>query len=80
MNDIVWVVWLSVVIGSFLVLEWRGLRRRGRSGTLSAQFWRWMFVDEDGKRTPKRRRAFVWFMVVAFFAWLTIHFATGGAV
>jgi len=77
MNDPVWIIWLAVVLGSFGILEWRGIKRSGERGTLSAQFWRWMFYERDGKRRP---RPFVWFTITSFLIWLTVHFATGGAV
>ena len=76
-----WIAWIVVVLGTFGFLEWQGLRRKAVRGTLSYLFWRILFVDHElileGKH-PRQPRLLVYFLVLAPFVWLLVHFFLGG--
>ena len=78
-----WLWWVIIVLASFGVAEYIGYKRHGTRGTLSYHVWMVMFRDASdslkGEKVDKPR-AFVWFMVAAFFVWLAVHFLTGGIV
>lgn len=79
----VWIVWLTLVLTSFGILEAYGMKKHGVKGTLSYQFWSWMFFDEEKtlqNERPTKRRDFVWWIITALLLWLTLHMATGGMV
>jgi hypothetical protein len=69
-----WVIWLV----AFVAIEAWALVRKKRGDTLSEHTWDWFCLkgSKGGKSTwcVVRRVTFV-----AFWAWLTIHFVTGGA-
>jgi len=78
-----WLGWVVIVLVSFGIAEVYGYRKHGTKGTLSYHVWCVMFRDaSDSLRGEKvdRPRAFVWFMVAAFFIWLAVHFLSGGIV
>lgn len=66
--------WL-VALGLLLALEVVALVNRQPGDTLSEHVWRWFSV---GDRAPFWRLRRV--VLLAFMAWLTVHFMTGGFV
>jgi hypothetical protein len=70
-------LWLSW-IGLFLILEAVALVRKERGDTLSEHVWNW-FSLKGKKHTKKPWQVAVRFGFIAFWAWLTIHFITGGS-
>lgn len=76
MFTLLWVLWLV----AFLVVEGIALFNRQEGDTLSEHVWKWFAVGEAGKARPEitgwvRARRFA---LLAFMAWLTAHFLTGG--
>jgi hypothetical protein len=50
-------------------------------GTLSWRIWQILFYDADRRLAgehPRRPRGIVYFLVLAPFVWLVLHFAFGG--
>ena len=68
---VAWLFWL----GMFIVIEGLALFDKDRGDTLSEHVWKWFAIK--GKPTGYKMRRFV---LLAFWAWLTIHFFTGGWV
>jgi hypothetical protein len=68
---IAWLVWLA----AFAVIEGLAIAREEPGGTLSEKIWRWFAVKDKSKGFRMRR-----FVLLAFLAWLTLHFLTGGWV
>lgn len=66
-----WVLWLVM----FLAIEGAALVNRDRGDTLSEHVWKWFGLR--GKPSGYRWRRFAF---LAFWAWLTVHFFTGGWV
>ncbi|QPB09990.1 hypothetical protein CPT_Sitrop_076 [Streptomyces phage Sitrop] len=67
-----WVGWLA----AFLVIEGVALKRKAPGDTLSEHVWKWFHTDKLTKPTGTTRlRRFV---LLAFMAWLSVHFLTGG--
>lgn len=66
---IAWIIW----IGMFLAIEGQALLNDREGDTLSEHVWKW-FAIKDKPRWYKLRR----FALLAFLAWLTTHFLTGG--
>ena len=79
----VWVVWVVVVLVTFGVIEWWGLKKKGVGGTLSYLAWTVLFLDHEkileGKY-PRRPRGVIFFLVLGPFVWLLLHFFLGGRV
>ncbi len=71
---VAWVVWL----GLFVVLEAVAIRRRAEGDTLSENVWKW-FSLKGNKGTLSRWQTVARFGFLAFWAWLTIHFLSGGS-
>jgi len=68
---VAWLAWL----GAFLVTEGMALFNKRSGDTLSEHVWAWFAVkDRSNKGTVRARR----FALLAFMAWLTAHFLTGG--
>jgi hypothetical protein len=68
---IAWLVWLA----AFAVIEGFAIAHREPGRTLSEHVWRWFSVKDKTKGFKMRR-----FVLLAFLAWLTLHFLTGGWV
>jgi hypothetical protein len=68
---IAWLVWLV----AFAVIEGLAIAREEPGGTLSEKVWGWFSIR--GKTKGYRTRRFI---LLAFLAWLTLHFLTGGWV
>ncbi len=66
-----WLVWL----GMFLAIEGAAIARRDKGDTLSEHVWKWFAIKDKPKGWKLRRLA-----LLAFWAWLTVHFFTGGWV
>ncbi len=64
-----WLVWIA----AFLVVEGLALRTKVPGATLSSHVWLWFAIKSPGKQWRLRRLA-----LVAFLAWLVLHFLTGG--
>lgn len=78
-----WVIWFVGSMGIFTWLEIRGLRKYGVKGTLSFLFWYVLFSDWDRISLglyPRKPRIVIYFIVLAPFVWLILHFALGGRV
>jgi hypothetical protein len=70
-----WSAFLAACTVGFAVLEWLGLRSRNRggpNGTLTHFVRRALHIDPVGPRHRAGKAA-----LVAFLAWLAIHFLTG---
>jgi hypothetical protein len=67
-----WVCWL----GAFAVIEGVALVRKDKGDTLSEHVWKWFHTQQGQKTdgTTRLRR----FGLLAFMAWLAVHFLTGG--
>jgi hypothetical protein len=67
-----WVGWIA----AFCAIEGVALYRRQPGDTLSEHVWKWFHTAKDTvpDRTTRLRR----FVLVAFLAWLSAHFLTGG--
>jgi len=59
----------------FCAVEGAALRNKKDGDTLSEHIWRWFSVTHKGKGWRARR-----FSLLAFLAWLLLHFLTGGWV
>lgn len=69
-----WIAWL----GAFAAIEGKALFNKEKGDTLSEHVWRWFStqkVDNDPTGWVRLRR----FTLLAFMAWLSVHFLTGGA-
>lgn len=69
-----WVAWIA----AFVVIEGVALVRKRRGDTLSEHTWRWFSLKGD-KSKLKPWQAVLRFGFLAFWAWLTLHFLTGGS-
>ena len=79
----IWIVWVVLVLGSFAVIEWIGLKKDGTKGTLSYLVWTVLFVDHEKRlegEFPRRPRGIIFFLVLAPFVWLLFHFFLGGRI
>ncbi|AWN07373.1 hypothetical protein SEA_MANEEKUL_3 [Streptomyces phage Maneekul] len=67
-----WIFW----IGAFVVIEGVALARKEPGDTLSEHVWKWFHTQQGQKwsKTTRLRR----FILLAFMAWLSVHFLTGG--
>ncbi|MGW0705099.1 hypothetical protein ACWD4G_03825 [Streptomyces sp. NPDC002643] len=72
MFTVAWVAW----IGLFVVIEGAALYLKEPGDTLSEHIWKWFHTAKGvvPDRTTRLRR----FVLVAFMAWLSAHFLTGG--
>lgn len=70
---IAWLSWL----GAFGVIEGLALLTKHPGGTLSEHVWRWFAVTDPSRSALVRARRFT---LLAFLAWLSIHFLTGGRI
>ncbi|MET9861973.1 hypothetical protein ABZY93_22150 [Streptomyces smyrnaeus] len=73
-----WVGWL----GAFAAIEGTALLNSREGDTLSEHVWRWFGVGRNGEKRPEvtgwvRLRRFG---LLAFMAWLSVHFVTGGFI
>jgi len=68
-----WVGWIA----AFLIIEGITIARRERGDTLSEHVWKWFHLV-GSKSTLTKWQALARFVFLAFWAWLTIHFLTGG--
>lgn len=68
-----WIAW----IGAFLIIEAVAIRRKEPGDTLSEKVWSWFSLRGD-KDTLERWQVVLRFGFLAFWAWLTIHFLSGG--
>lgn len=66
-----WVVWLLM----FGAIEGAALIDKRKGDTLSEHTWRWFSIKHKGRGWRIRR-----FSLLAFLAWLSAHFMTGGEV
>ena len=66
-----WILWL----GMFVAIEGAALFNKDRGDTLSEHVWHWFSIKGKPRGYKLRRLAFL-----AFWAWLTVHFFTGGWV
>jgi hypothetical protein len=69
-----WLAWL----GWFGIEEGLALWRGGTPATLSGHVWKWFAVGGGTNPTAWTRIRRVG--LLAFLAWLTVHFMTGGVV
>lgn len=74
---VLWVAWLVL----FAILEGYALFSSKTGDTLSEHVWEWFGITVKGKRhtgevtgNVRLRR----FVLLAFMAWLSLHFITGG--
>lgn len=72
---VAWLLWIA----AFLVIEGAAILDRRRGDTLSEHVWKWFAVRVAAGKTAKARN-FRRFALLAFLAWLVIHFLTGGWV
>ena len=66
-----WLLWLAM----FLAIEGAAIFNKEKGDTLSEHVWKWFAIRN--KPSGYRLRRFVF---LAFWAWLSIHFFTGGWV
>ena len=66
---VAWLLWIAM----FLVIEGAAIWNKYEGDTLSEHVWNWFSVKDKGKGWRARRVA-----LLAFLAWLTVHFITGG--
>lgn len=69
--------WVFILVW-FAVWETIAIVRKRRGDTLSEHVWAW-FSLKGRKDKLSRGQAFLRFGFLAFWAWLTIHFLSGGA-
>jgi hypothetical protein len=67
-----WIAWLA----AFVAIEGKALFNKTEGDTLSEHVWRWFGTAKLTKPSGwVRLRRFV---LLAFMAWLSVHFLTGG--
>ena len=69
--------WLAMGVW-FLIFEGLAIWRAKGDDTLSEHIWDW-FKLRGPKRNLSRAQGFLRFGFLAFWAWLTVHFLTGGS-
>jgi hypothetical protein len=74
-----WLLW----IGFFVIEEGVALTNKVNGDTLSEHVWKWFAIPEagtkeDGKRPKTVLMRLRRFALLAFMAWLVLHFVTGG--
>lgn len=75
-----WVVWLTVTITWFLVMEIPALRNRQHDDTFSEHVWKWLKVKDPqshASRSLASLRIIVRGGLVLFLLWLAGHLAMG---
>jgi len=69
-----WLTWL----GAFVAIEGRALLNKSAGDTLSEHVWQWFATAQGSTGKPsgwvRARRL----GLLAFMAWLSVHFMTGG--
>ncbi|WJN62782.1 hypothetical protein [Streptomyces phage phiScoe2] len=67
-----WLAWIA----AFLVIEGKALFNKTEGDTLSEHVWKWFGTSKLEKPSGwvRLRR----FTLLAFMAWLSVHFLTGG--
>lgn len=68
---ILWLVWLLF----FAIVEGVALVNKVQGDTLSEHVWKWFDINGKHPVGWDRLRKFT---LIAFMAWLTLHFLTGG--
>jgi hypothetical protein len=74
---LLWLAWLAI----FMVLEGYALLTPRAGDTLSEHVWEWFGIARNGEADKRpisgsiRARRFI---LLAFMAWLSLHFITGG--
>ncbi len=68
-----WILWIL----AFAVIETIAIVRKARGDTLSEHVWNW-FSLKGKKGKLKGWQIALRFGFLSFWAWLTIHFITGG--
>lgn len=71
-----WIFWIA----SFLVIEGIALHRSKAGDTLSEHVWIWFGTDRKYGRKPTGGVQLRRFILLAFMAWLSVHFLTGGFI
>ena len=71
---VAWILWIL----AFVVIEGIALADSRRNDTLSEHVWTWFSLKGE-KGSLRWWQAILRFGFMAFMAWLTIHFLTGGA-
>ena len=66
---IAWLIWMAM----FIVIEGQALFNKTKNDTLSEHIWHWFAVSDKPPWWRARR-----FVLLAFMAWLCLHFLTGG--
>ena len=66
---VLWILWILM----FAVIEGFALKDKAEGDTLSEHVWKWFSIKKKGKGWRARR-----FALLAFLAWLVLHFLTGG--
>lgn len=74
-----WLLWIA----AFAIEEGIALTNKRQGDTLSEHVWKWFAVPEAGSTDAGKRPATVGlrlrrFALLAFMAWLALHFLTGG--
>lgn len=62
----------------FLAIEIPGLLNREQGDTLSEHVWKWFAIDKAKTKTGQKLGQARRFVLLAFMAWLTLHFLSGG--
>lgn len=73
---IAWLSWL----GAFGVIEGMALANKRPGDTLSEHVWRWFATGQGSSADPSGWVRLRRFSLLAFMAWLSVHFLTGGRV
>lgn len=66
-----WLIWIA----GFLAVELPAAFNKQPGDTLSEHVWKWFSIKNKSKGYKARRLGFL-----AFWAWLTVHFFSGGWV
>jgi hypothetical protein len=78
-----WLVW----IGLFVAIEGLAFAMHGKGFTLSEHVWKWFSIPDANDRhnnAIRNPQPVTWlirlrrFALLAFLAWLSLHFLTGG--
>jgi hypothetical protein len=64
-----WLIWLAL----FGAIEGAALVNKTKGDTFSEHVWHWFSIREKSRGWRARR-----FSLLAFLAWLVLHFLTGG--
>ncbi len=68
---VAWLLWLAM----FAAIEGPAIFNNRTGDTLSEKVWAWFAVKDKPRGWQLRR-----FILLAFMAWLAVHFLTGGWV